>query len=79
MVLVAKARVAVDVLRADASDSQADSDQVVVNIPDRTGLFGAARREVCRVEIEDQRAVVQEVCQRRFGTRIALQNEFGSS
>jgi hypothetical protein len=50
--LIAKSLVAISVLWAHTGDAQPDSLDVVVDVANRAGLFGAARREVGWIEIQ---------------------------
>ena len=61
VVLIAEALVTVRVLRAYPGNRQADSLDIIMDIANRAGLFRAPGREVCRVEIQNQRAILQQI------------------
>src|SRR5487761_1218095 len=77
LVLLAEGAVARRALWADARDSQAGGIELGVQVPDLAGLARAARREIGRVKVEDERTVPQQIAERgRLAVRVR-QGELG--
>ena len=64
LVLLAESAVALRALRADAREPEAGRMDLVVQVADLAGLARAARGEVGGIEVEDQRAVAQQLAER---------------
>src|SRR6185437_7080945 len=77
LVLVAEGPMALRALRADARDSDSGGIDFGMQVPDLASLARAARSEIGRVEVEDQRPVAQQIAERgRLSVRIR-QGELG--
>src|SRR6185437_7857350 len=76
LVLLAESAVTLGTLRTHTRDFEPRRVELRVQVPDLASLARASRREVGRVEVEDERAVAQQIAERSRLAVLVRQGEF---